>query len=105
MTWAELKSPNDLVDFINDNDICLVTFSATWCGPCKASKPKLKTMAESSSLPFGYVYESDLEDFLDAMILIKKFPTAVLYKSGEEVERIAGNDFPGLEKMLTEHAS
>uniref|UniRef100_A0A7S2HG68 Thioredoxin domain-containing protein n=1 Tax=Helicotheca tamesis TaxID=374047 RepID=A0A7S2HG68_9STRA len=105
MTWVELKSPNDLMDFINDNPVCLVTFSATWCGPCKASKPKLKTVSESSSVPFGYVYESDLDDFLDTMILVKAFPTSVMYKDGEEVDRVQGVDFEGLEKMLADQSA
>jgi thiol-disulfide isomerase/thioredoxin len=102
-SFTELKNPNELIEFLNDNPRCLVTFSATWCGPCKAGKPKLQEIASSTkNIPFGYVYESDLEDYLDIFIEIKSFPTYVLFKDGQEVQRVEGVDFAALETMLAD---
>ena len=103
---VELQDQNELMDFINSNPLCLVTFSATWCGPCKASKPKLEALSNdvssssSSSVPFGYVYESDLDDFLDIFVELKAFPTYILFNDGQEVDRVEGVNFEGIQQML-----
>jgi len=75
------------------------------CGPCKASKPKLKELADKSPLPIGYVHEEDIEDFLEIFVEIKAFPTYILFKDGEEKARLEGVDFAALEKMIAEHSS
>ena len=105
MALKELGSPDELMNFINSNEVCLVTFSAVWCGPCRASKPQLEAMAKDALIPFGYVYESDLEDFLDIFVEIKAFPTHVCFKGGEEVHRVEGVNFQGIQEMLLAHAS
>uniref|UniRef100_A0A7S3KX65 Thioredoxin domain-containing protein n=1 Tax=Amphora coffeiformis TaxID=265554 RepID=A0A7S3KX65_9STRA len=105
MPFQELGNPDELTSFLNDNsDGCIVTFSASWCGPCKASKPKLKELAEKSTIPFGYVHEDDLEDFLDVFVLIKSFPTYIFFKNGQEQARVEGVNFAELEKMMQENA-
>ena len=104
MTFTELASPEELTDFMNANSgAAIVTFSATWCGPCKASKPKLKELAEKSPIPIACVYEEDLEDFLDVFVQIKAFPTYIVFKNGQEQARVEGVNFEALEKMIEEH--
>ena len=105
MTFTELADPNELTEFVNDNPLALLTFSATWCGPCKRSKPALEEMSKASTVPFGYVYESDLDDFLDIFVQIKAFPTYILYKDGQEIERVEGVDLKAVEAMITKHSS
>lgn len=86
---------------MNENsEGCVIAFSATWCGPCKASKPRLQDLAETSPLPIGYVHEEDLEDFLDVFVKIKAFPTYIVFRNGEEKARVEGVDFEALEKMI-----
>ena len=113
MTFTELKTPDELTEFVNNNKVCIVTFSATWCGPCKKSKPELEAYAGESPVPIGYVYESDLEedDFFSSFqsVFLKSsitgFPTYVCFKEAAEIERINGSDFEELEKMIANHAS
>jgi thiol-disulfide isomerase/thioredoxin len=93
-----------LTDFMNANcEVSVITFSATWCGPCKASKPKLKELAAKSPIPIAYALEEDLEDFLDVFVQIKAFPTYIVFKNGEETARVEGVDFAALEKMLIDN--
>lgn len=106
MTFTELASPEELTEFLNENSGgCVVTFSATWCGPCKASKPKLKELSQSSKLPIGYVHEEDLEDFLDVFVQIKAFPTYIVFQNGEEKARVEGVNFDELKKMIDNHST
>jgi thiol-disulfide isomerase/thioredoxin len=114
MTFTELTSPDELTDFINANPVCIVTFSATWCGPCKRSKPELQVLAQESPVPFGYVYESDLtqddnDDYLTMFssifckASITAFPTYICFKDGGEVQRINGSNFPDIQEMIHTH--
>lgn len=109
MTFTELDDQEALSDFMSENKTCIVTFSATWCGPCKASKPRLKAIAESEScpLPVGYVHEDDLDDFLDSypfMDVIKAFPSYVCFQEGREVQRVEGVNLEALEEMMKARA-
>lgn len=54
-------------------------------------------------MPFGYVYESDLGDFLHTF-QIRAFPTYVCFVGGKEVQRIEGVNFPGIQEMVSAHA-
>eukprot|EP00522_Entomoneis_paludosa_P006899 CAMPEP_0172442830 /NCGR_PEP_ID=MMETSP1065-20121228/3217_1 /TAXON_ID=265537 /ORGANISM="Amphiprora paludosa, Strain CCMP125" /LENGTH=111 /DNA_ID=CAMNT_0013192871 /DNA_START=53 /DNA_END=388 /DNA_ORIENTATION=- len=110
MTFTELDDQEALSEFLSENKVCVVTFSATWCGPCKASKPRLNSIAneESCPLPIGYVHEDDLDDFLDSypfMEVIRAFPTYVCFEDGKEVERVEGVNLEGLNEMMSKRAT
>ena len=104
MPFVELGSPDELSDFIQENQRgCVVCFSASWCGPCKRSKPELVALAGSErvgSVPVGYVLEESLteddDDYLGmfATIFLKgtisAFPTYVCFRESGESERIVG---------------
>ena len=109
--FVELGSPDELTDFLNANEErgCVITFSATWCGPCKACKPKLRdeiavkyspSSQNVGGVPIGYVYESDLDDFLDVFVEIKAFPTFIFFRKGQEISRVEGVDLEALESMI-----
>ncbi|CAJ1936359.1 unnamed protein product [Cylindrotheca closterium] len=99
MTLTELGDPNALKAFLQDNPVSVVTFSATWCGPCRSSKPQLEQLASKSPVPIGYVYESDIGDFLHTFE-IRAFPTYALFRAGKEASRVEGVNFPAIEEMI-----
>ena len=106
MTFTELNNPEELTTFLNENSSsCIITFSATWCGPCKATKPRLMEMAATSPIPIGYVYEENLEDFLDVFVKITGFPTYILFQNGQEKARVQGANLDGLQKMIQDNAA
>lgn len=79
----------------------------SWCGPCKASKPRLmelaKEQAGSSGVQIGYALEEDLEDFLDVFVVIKSFPTYIFFREGQEIARVEGVNFDSLTKMINDN--
>jgi UBX domain-containing protein 1/4 len=102
MTLIEISSAPELTAFLKTNPICIVCFSAHWCGPCRASKPQLQQLAKEITIPFGYTYESDLGDFLHTFN-VTGFPTYICMKDGKEVERVVGVNFAGIRQMIDRH--
>eukprot|EP00536_Pseudo-nitzschia_multiseries_P007876 jgi/Psemu1/196576/e_gw1.190.23.1 len=102
--FVEVATEDELTDFMNayETNGCVVTFSATWCGPCKACKPQLQgEISSRSPIPIGYVYAEDLDSsFLDVLVEIKAFPTFVFFRNGREVARVEGTDLEALEAMI-----
>jgi thiol-disulfide isomerase/thioredoxin len=104
MTLIEISNGVELTSFIQKNPVCMVTFSAHWCGPCRASKPQLQEMARQAPIPFGYTYESDIGDFIHTFN-VRAFPTYILFVQGKEVQRVQGVNFAGIQEMINAHAN
>jgi thiol-disulfide isomerase/thioredoxin len=116
MTFTELESPDELTEFIQAHKVCLVTFSATWCGPCEHSKPELEAMAlknHPNVVPFGYVHEHDLEDdgdFLNTFTTIfckaaiTGFPTYICFsRTGPKCSGSRVVKLEEVQEMITAH--
>lgn len=105
MTLHELESPTALQSFISSNKNAVICFSATWCGPCKRSKPDLEEMASqyaadvTKNVAFGIVYEHVLGDAIHTYG-VKAFPTYILFQNGREVERVQGVNMNGIRVMI-----
>lgn len=92
-------------EFITVNKSALICFSATWCGPCKASKPALEQMAlryaqdVTKNVKFSIVYEHNLGDSIQTF-RVRAFPTYILFVRGSEVNRIEGVNMDGIRDMI-----
>ncbi len=93
-----IDSPTSLRTFITAHPHSLVCFSATWCGPCTASKPRLEALAsqfasDSASVACGIIDEHVffLGEDIPTVYKIRVFPTYVLFeRGGAEVGRVEG---------------
>jgi UBX domain-containing protein 1/4 len=105
MPLLELSSADAVQQFLRDHANALITFSAHWCGPCKASKPALEQLAikygdaNKSGVQFGIAYEDALRDAIH-QYNVRAFPTYVLFASGTEVKRVEGANLASVEEMV-----
>lgn len=104
MTLIELSTADELKSFLEKNIVGVVTFSAHWCGPCKASKPELEKLAKTSSkVPISIVHESDVGDYIHTFS-VRAFPTYILFHNGTEAQRVEGVNLQGVQDMIAAHA-
>jgi len=69
-------------DTINDNDIVLVDFWATWCGPCRAFAPTFKASSEKHPDVVFAKVDTEAEQALAAAAQIRSIPTLMAFREG-----------------------
>ncbi|HET9958623.1 MAG TPA: thioredoxin TrxC [Polyangiaceae bacterium] len=87
-----LGSAADFEELIRDAPgPVLVDFWAAWCGPCRAVAPELEKLAQSRAgrLVVAKVDTEALQD-VSARYGIRSIPTLVLFRGGQEAERVSG---------------
>lgn len=77
-------SLNQYNDFIKDNGVVLVDFTATWCGPCKMLAPSLHELETEIPEKFKLLkVDVDRDRPVAEYMKIAAMPTLVLYKDGQ----------------------
>jgi len=70
----------------------ILYFSATWCGPCKAIKPKFKKFVEQMGDRVSVAHIDVDSDPRTSLYSVRSVPTFVFLKDGKEVERVVGGN-------------
>ena len=78
-------------ELIQKEELVLVDFFATWCGPCKMMAPVFHTVADelNGEVDFFSV-DVDENPGLAAANKVFSVPTLILYKNGVEASRSVG---------------
>ena len=91
MIKLETRSQHD--NFIQDNGLAIVKYSASWCKPCTALANTINDMSDDELNGFKVAdLDCEEEEFFDLCDenKIKNLPTLLFYVNGTQVERISG---------------
>ena len=89
-------------DTISGNEIVLVDFWASWCGPCRAFAPTFAASAEKHPDVVHAKVDTEAEQDLAAAAQITSIPTLMAFKRGLLVFSQPGAlPAPSLEQLIT----
>lgn len=78
-------------DIINGNQLTLVDFFVTWCGPCKQMHPVLEQLKASEGENLRIIkLDVDKNEALASAYRIQSVPTLMLFRNGELLWRQSG---------------
>ena len=78
-------------EMINGEQLTLVDFFATWCGPCKMMHPILEQLKEKMRDDIRILkVDVDKNETLSMQYRIQSVPTLMLFKKGEMLWRQSG---------------
>lgn len=92
------------VDDASENQVVIVNFSASWCGPCKAMKPQIEALEVATpGVKFAYC------DVDNAPVQTERFgimgvPTYIVLTNRKEHSRFSGSGphvIPGIQNAIS----
>lgn len=90
-------------NIINSEQLTLVDFFATWCGPCKMMHPVLEQLKEEMGDSIRIIkLDVEKNESLSDFYRIQSVPTLMLFKKGDVVWRQSGTASLSALKALIE---
>ena len=94
-----------LAQIVNDNEVVMVQYGASWCGNCRIMKPKFKKLAaENEGIPFYYVDAEKLPASRQ-LATVDNLPTFAIFKNGQLVNQVQTNQADSLIQLFNEGTS
>ncbi|NJM66381.1 MAG: thioredoxin [Acaryochloris sp. RU_4_1] len=82
---------SEFEQWISDDTVAVIDFTATWCGPCKKISPLLEQLAaDYQGRAKVAKVDIDHNKTVAKQLGIRSIPAVLVFKSGELVETLVG---------------
>lgn len=98
----EITNEKELYKIISTNQIVVIDFYTTWCGPCKMMNPVIKNL--SKEYPYIVFAKINCEEFPDSLkqCKVECYPTFHILVNGKIKKIIKGAEKNALEAEIKE---
>jgi len=73
------------------DELLVVDFWATWCGPCQQFAPTFEQVAAQLEPKARFIkIETEKEQAISVKYDIRSIPTLAIFKNGKEIDRVSG---------------
>ncbi len=91
MIMEHVVNDVNFAEIVSSNNVVLVDFWATWCGPCRALGPTIEEIAkEYEGRAFVGKCNVDDNSELAGQYRIMSIPALLFFKDGKLVDRLVG---------------
>lgn len=86
-----ISSTEFMTEVENRDGVVVVDFFATWCGPCKMFSPVFNSLDEEMGDEIDF-FKVDIDESMELAqrYSVTTVPTAIVFKDGEEKDRLVG---------------
>jgi len=98
----ELTTKDELKSVVTREKYVIVKVTATWCGPCKRSKPLVDEWL--NSMPESVLYvevDADKGSEISNILRIRSIPTLLSYIKGDPTDIYSGGSDEVINKFFT----
>eukprot|EP00922_Rhytidocystis_sp_ex-Travisia-forbesii_P011954 GHVS01017856.1.p1 GENE.GHVS01017856.1~~GHVS01017856.1.p1 ORF type:complete len:106 (+),score=17.86 GHVS01017856.1:146-463(+) len=100
-----IQTNEEFQQILANNDLVLVDFFATWCGPCKMIAPQLEALDPTfPSVKFAKVDVDEVAEVAEKYN-ITAMPTFIVFKKGKVLKTMVGSSITVVKDFLTETAA
>lgn len=98
----QLDTLKDFNDTIKQFDICVVDFTAKWCGPCQKIAPLYEEMSQKAMFKSVGFFKVDIDVNTEASEQqnIECMPTFQIFNKSEKVHEVKGCNITEVSKHL-----
>lgn len=87
--------------FIRNNPLVILDFTAQWCPPCKAIKPKIMEMASvHKKIAFAFI-DIDESPVIAAKYRVSSMPTFIAIRDGNEISKVSGANVNAVNNLIS----
>lgn len=89
---------------IASNNLTVIDFTATWCGPCQVVAPQFAELSNKNPGCNFYKVDVDEGEEIAQECDIQCMPTFKFYKNGQLLDTVTGNNINSVENKVLQYA-